>query len=176
MKIIKTKFKGLLIFKKNTYRDKRGYLRELFIEKKLKNKFVFDIMSFSKKGVLRGMHFQTTNPQGKYLTVLRGCVFDVVVDLRKRSKTFGKYYSTILNEKNNTSIFVPEGFAHGFCTLEKNTIMLYKCTNYRNKKSENGIVWNDKSLKIKWPIKKPILSKKDKLAKTFKYLISKKII
>ena len=133
-------------------------------------------MSFSKKGVLRGMHFQTTNPQGKYLTVLRGCVFDVVVDLRKRSKTFGKYYSTILNEKNNTSIFVPEGFAHGFCTLEKNTIMLYKCTNYRNKKSENGIVWNDKSLKIKWPIKKPILSKKDKLAKTFKYLISKKII
>jgi len=176
MKIIKTKFKGLLIFKKNTYRDKRGYLRELFIEKKLKKKFVFDIMSFSKKGVLRGMHFQTKNPQGKYLTVLRGCVFDVVVDLRKRSKTFGKYYSTILNEKNNTSIFVPEGFAHGFCTLEKNTIMLYKCTNYRNKKSENGIVWNDKSLKIKWPIKKPILSKKDKLAKTFKYLISKKII
>tara|TARA_Y100000768_G_C23930973_1_gene660075 strand:- start:1040 stop:1441 length:402 start_codon:yes stop_codon:yes gene_type:complete len=133
-------------------------------------------MSFSKKGVLRGMHFQTANPQGKYLTVLRGSIFDVVVDLRKKSKTFGKYFSIILNEKKNTSIFVPEGFAHGFCTLENNTIMLYKCTNYRNKKAENAIIWNDESLNIKWPIKKPILSEKDKIAKSFKYLINNKII
>ena len=172
MKIIKNKFKGLLIIKKNTHKDKRGYLRELFVEKKIKKKFVFDIMSFSKKGVLRGMHFQTANPQGKYLTVLRGSIFDVVVDLRKKSKTFGKYFSIILNEKKNTSIFVPEGFAHGFCTLENNTIMLYKCTNYRNKKAENAIIWNDESLNIKWPIKKPILSKKDKQNISFKEYLS----
>ena len=171
MKIIKTKFKGLVICKKNTYSDSRGYFRELFLEKVIKKKFLFDVMSYSRKGVLRGLHFQTKNPQGKYLTVLRGKVFDVVVDLRKKSKTFGRYYSTILSENNNTSIYIPEGFAHGFCTLQDKTIMLYKCTNYRNEKNENGLIWNDRNLKIKWPIKNPIMSDKDKNAKSFKYIV-----
>ena len=172
MKLIKTKFKGLFLCKKETNVDNRGYFRELFAEKIIKKKFLFDVISYSKKGVLRGLHFQTVNPQGKYISVLRGKVFDVVVDLRKKSKTFGKYYSAILSEKSNISMFIPEGFAHGFCTLENNTIMLYKCTNYRNEKTENGLLWNDKDLKIKWPVKNPIISKKDKNAQSFKYIVN----
>ena len=104
MKLIKTKFKGLFLCEKETYLDNRGYFRELFVEKIIKNNFIFDVMSHSKKGVLRGLHFQTDNPQGKYITVLRGKVFDVAVDLRKKSKTYGKYFSTILSEKKNVSI------------------------------------------------------------------------
>ena len=162
----------MFLCKKETFVDNRGYFRELFTEKIIKKKFLFDVMSYSKKGVLRGLHFQTANPQGKYISVLRGKVFDVVVDLRKKSKTFGKHYSAILSEKSNISIFIPEGFAHGFCTLENNTIMLYKCTNYRNEKTENGLLWNDKDLKIKWPVKNPIISKKDKNAQSFKYIVN----
>ena len=162
MKLIKTKFKGLYIIKKDTYIDNRGYFRELFIEKMLKKKFIFDAFSFSKKNVLRGLHIQIKKPQGKYITVVNGKVFDVALDLRKDSKTFGKYFSTTLSSKDNTSIYIPAGFAHGFCTLEKSTLMHYKCTNYRHQKSETGILWNDPKIKIKWPIKKPIISKKDK--------------
>ena len=162
MKIVKTKFKDLFLYKKDTYKDNRGYFRELFIEKNFKNKFPFDIMSLSKKNVLRGLHLQMTNPQGKLLTVIRGKMFDVAVDCRKKSKTYGKHFSIILSDKDNTSLFVPKGFAHGFCSLEDNTILHYKCTKYRNAKSEVGILWNDPELKIKWPTKKVIISTKDK--------------
>ena len=162
MKIVKTKFKDLFIYKKDTYKDNRGYFRELFIEKNFKNKFPFDIMSLSKKNVLRGLHLQMINPQGKLLTVIRGKMLDVAVDCRKKSKTYGKHFSIILSEKNNMSLFVPKGFAHGFCSLEDNTILHYKCTKYRSAKSEVGILWNDPELKIKWPTKKVIISKKDK--------------
>tara|TARA_B100000900_G_scaffold381969_1_gene368804 strand:+ start:26 stop:556 length:531 start_codon:yes stop_codon:yes gene_type:complete len=162
MKIIKTKFKDLFLYKKDTYKDNRGYFRELFIEKNFKNKFPFDIMSLSKKNVLRGLHLQMTNPQGKLLTVIRGKMLDVAVDCRKKSKTYGKHFSIILSDKDNTSLFVPKGFAHGFCSLEDNTILHYKCTKYRNAKSEVGILWNDPELKIKWPTKKVIVSTKDK--------------
>ena len=95
-------------------------------------------------------------------SVLRGKIFDVAVDCRKNSKTFGKHFSIILSEKDNHSLYIPEGFAHGFCSLSKYTLMHYKCTNYRDKKSEVGILWNDDELKIKWPIKNPILSKRDR--------------
>ena len=162
MKIVKTKFKDLFLYKKDTYKDNRGYFRELFIEKNFKNKFPFDIMSLSKKNVLRGLHLQMTNPQGKLLTVIRGKMFDVAVDCRKKSKTYGKHFSIILSDKDNTSLFVPKGFAHGFCSLEDDTILHYKCTKYRNAKSEVGILWNDPELKIKWPTKKVIISTKDK--------------
>jgi dTDP-4-dehydrorhamnose 3,5-epimerase len=161
MKIIKTKFKDLLIFTKETYKDKRGYFRELFVNKDFKKKFLFDVMSFSKKNVIRGLHIQLKKPQGKLLTVLNGKIFDVALDCRKTSKTFGKYFSIILSEKDNTSLFIPEGFAHGFCSLSNNTILHYKCTNYRDQNSETGILWNDKELKIKWPVKNVILSDKD---------------
>jgi len=162
MKIKRTKFKDLVVLKKDSFKDNRGYFRELFLQKIVKKKFIFDTMSFCKKNVLRGLHLQLKNPQGKYITVLQGKIFDIALDLRKNSKTFGKHFSIILSGKENTSIYIPEGFAHGYCTLEKNTIIHYKCTNYRDKNSERGIFWNDPKLKIKWPIKKPILSIKDR--------------
>ena len=162
IKIVKTKFKDLFLYKKDTYKDNRGYFRELFIEKNFKNKFPFDIMSLSKKNVLRGLHLQMINPQGKLLTVIRGKMLDVAVDCRKKSKTYGKHFSIILSDKDNTSLFVPKGFAHGFCSMEDNTILHYKCTKYRSAKSEVGILWNDPQLKIKWPTKKVIVSTKDK--------------
>ncbi len=168
MKIIKTKFKDLIIYKKETYKDRRGYFRELFLNKNIKKKFPFDVMSFSKKNVLRGLHLQLNKPQGKLVTVLRGKIFDVALDCRKNSKTFGKYFSIILSEKNNISLYIPEGFAHGFCSLSEKTIMHYKCTNYRDKKSETGIIWNDDEININWPVKKPVLSAKDKKNISFK--------
>lgn len=107
------------------------------------------------------MHLQTKNSQAKFLTVIKGRVFDVLVDLRKNSKTFGKYYSIILSNQSYSSIYIPEGFAHGFCGLDKENIVYYLCSKYREKNYEIGILWNDKDLNINWPIKKPILSKKD---------------
>ena len=162
MKIINTKFKDLIIIKKETHNDNRGYFRELFLEKNFKKRFPFDVMSLSKKNVLRGLHLQTKKPQGKLITVIKGSLFDVALDCRKKSRTFGKYFSIKLSESDNTSLYIPEGFAHGFCSLENNTILHYKCTNYRDSKSETGILWNDPKLKIKWPIKNPSISVKDK--------------
>ena len=172
MKIIKTKIKDLLIIKKETYKDYRGFLRELYKEKSLSKKFIFDILSSSKKNVIRGLHLQKNNSQGKYVTVLKGKAFDVAVDLRKNSKTFGKHVSIILSSDQNISFYIPEGFAHGFCALENNTIVHYKCTKYRDAKTEIGIIWNDPNLNIKWPIKKPIISKKDKQNISFKEFLN----
>ena len=170
MKIYSTKFKGLKIFKSKNFKDSRGSLRELILEKNLKKRLIFSLVSRSKKNVLRGLHIQKKKMQGKYLSVLKGRILDVVVDCRKKSKTFGKHYKIILSEKNATSIYIPPGFAHGFLTLDKENIVLYSCTNYRNKESEACIAWNDRDLKIKWPIKKPILSMKDSHSKSFKQL------
>ena len=160
--IKKSKFKDLVIISNTSFKDKRGYFKELLREKKLKKKFPFLVMSFSKKNVIRGLHLQKKNSQGKFISVIKGKIFDVVVDLRKNSKTYGKYLSTILSEKNSKSIFIPPGFAHGFCALSKENYIVYSCTKYRDKKSEIGINYNDKDLKIKWPIKKPIISNKDR--------------
>ena len=136
-----------------------------------KEKFVFTCVSSSKKNVLRGLHLQTKFSQGKYLSVLKGEIFDVAVDLRKNSKTFGKYFSIKISDKSGISIFIPPGFAHGFVGLKKENILSYHCTNYRSPNSEIGIKWNDKDLKIKWPIKKPTLSNKDKKNISFKNFI-----
>ena len=162
--INKTNFKDLKIVTNSIHRDNRGYFKEILLEKKIKSKFPFLVMSSSKKNVLRGLHLQTSNPQGKFVSVLRGKIYDVCVDLRRNSKTFGKYFSIILSEKNSKSIFVPAGFAHGFCALENQTYVIYSCTKYRNAKSEIAINFKDKDLKIKWPIKRPIVSKKDQQA------------
>ena len=175
MKVLQTKFKDLLVIKKDTYFDNRGYFRELFLNKLLKKKFVFDVMSLSKKNVLRGLHLQIKKPQGKLITVLRGEIFDISVDCRIRSKTFGKYFSIKLSEKDNVSIYIPEGFAHGFVSLSNNSVVHYKCTNYRDKKSETGILWNDRDLKIKWPKKKLIISQKDQTNFTFAEFIKNKV-
>ena len=125
-------------------------------------------MSFSKKNVIRGLHLQTRNSQGKFVSVIKGKIFDVVVDLRKKSKTFGKSMSVILSENNSKSIFIPPGFAHGFCALSKENYIVYSCTKYRDRRSEVGIRYNDKDLKINWPIKNPIISEKDRNNFSFK--------
>ena len=173
MKILKTAFKDLLVIKNEKFVDSRGYFREILVEKNLKKKFPFNVVSVSKKNVIRGLHYQTQNAQGKYISVIQGRILDVVVDIRKNSKTFGKHYSIILSNKNCTSLYIPEGFAHGFAALDKLNIVIYSCTKYRDKDSEQGILWNDKSLKIKWPIKKPIISKKDRLNLRFKDFFNK---
>ncbi|MDC1279808.1 dTDP-4-dehydrorhamnose 3,5-epimerase [Pelagibacteraceae bacterium] len=162
MKILKTSFEGLLVIKNKKFIDNRGSFREILVEKNIKKKFPFNVVSISKKNVIRGMHYQKKNPQGKYISVIKGKILDVVIDIRKNSKTFGEYFSIVLSEKNCKSVYIPEGFAHGFASLDKVNIVIYSCTNYRNKNSEHGILWNDKTLNIKWPIKKPIISKKDK--------------
>ena len=159
---MKSTIKGIKIFKSNIYKDKRRYFKEVYKKKNLKNQqLIFHCTSSSKKNVLRGLHLQTKNPQAKFLTVIKGTIFDVLVDLRKDSKTFGKYYSIILSNQSYSSIYIPEGFAHGFCGLDKENIVYYLCSKYREKNYEIGILWNDKDLNINWPIKKPILSKKD---------------
>ena len=172
--IIKTKFKDLLVIKKNKFTDKRGYFQELYDEKVIKKNFVFNVLSYSKKNVLRGLHIQTKKPQGKIITVIKGEIFDVALDLRIKSKTFGKLFSIILSEKNLRSIYIPPGFAHGFCSLSNENYVNYACTERRHKESETTIKYNDKFLKINWPSKKLIISKKDK--KGISYLDYKKKI
>ena len=162
MKITRTKFKGLNIFESKNFFDNRGYFRELSIEKTIKKKLIFTVVSKSKKNVLRGLHMQRTNKQGKYLSVVKGKILDVVVDCRKNSNTFGKNYKIILSQKNSKSIYIPPGFLHGFLGLEYENIVIYGCTKYRNKSSEIGVIWNDPDLNISWPVKKPIISIKDK--------------
>ena len=168
MKIHKTKFKNLLVFKSKNFFDNRGHFRELALEKKIKKKLIFTVMSKSKKNVLRGLHMQKKFKQGKYISCLKGEILDVVVDCRKKSKTFGKHFKIILSEKNCKSIYIPPGFLHGFLGLGKENIVIYGCTNYRDQKSEIGVNWNDKDLKINWNIKSPILSKKDNQNLKFK--------
>ena len=167
MKIINKKLKNLFLIKHNVFKDKRGYFKEIIRENKINTKFPFVVMSYSKKNVIRGLHLQTKKSQGKFVSVIKGRIFDVAVDLRKKSKTFGKHFSCILSEANATSIYIPPGFAHGFQALEKDNYVIYSCTRYRDKNSEISINCNDKILNIKWPINKKILSKKDRNAMSF---------
>ena len=162
MKLIKTKIDGPMILKSKIYIDRRGYFKEVYRKNILKNlDFPFDIMSFSKKNALRGLHTQTISPQAKIITVTHGKILDVAVDLRKNSKTFGKCVQIIISDKDDFSFYIPKNFAHGFLCLSKECTVNYKCSEYRNEKSETTINWSDKNINIKWPIKKPILSKKD---------------
>lgn len=173
MKVINTGIEGLLLIEPKVFEDARGYFFEsykksLFAEHGINADFVQDNQSLSQKGVLRGLHFQ--NPpfaQGKLVRVIKGSVLDVALDIRKNSKTYGKIYSTILNEKNKLMMYIPEGFAHGFQTLEDDTIFFYKCTNIYHKESEDCILWNDASLNIPWEKIPVLLSEKDKTGKIF---------
>jgi dTDP-4-dehydrorhamnose 3,5-epimerase len=163
MKLLNTKIKGPKIIKTQIYKDSRGFLKEVYRKNLLsKIDFPFDVMSHSKKNVLRGLHIQTKKTQAKIITVTHGKIFDVAVDLRKKSKTFGKYVSLTISDKDDYSFYIPKGFAHGFVCLSKECTINYKCSEYRDAASEKTLYWNDKSIKIKWPIKKPILSYKDK--------------
>lgn len=173
MEISKTKLRDCIVIKPDVYSDNRGCFFEAYKEdlyKKrcgIKEKFVQDNMSQSEKNVLRGLHFQKNNPQGKLVTVTSGVVFDVAVDLRPNSKTYGMYESLILSNENKLQFYIPPGFAHGFFVLSDYASFFYKCTNYYDSSDEGGIIWNDKSLNINWPVSNPILSKKDLSLESF---------
>ena len=149
-------FQGLYEISPKVFGDARGYFFESYSEKDffeagLKMKFVQDNQSFSTKGVLRGLHFQTQHPQGKLVRALSGKVYDVAVDLRKDSPTFGKYYGVILDSEKQNQFYIPQGFAHGFCVLTDTATFAYKCTDFYDPKGEGGIPWNDAEIGIKWP-------------------------
>jgi dTDP-4-dehydrorhamnose 3,5-epimerase len=173
MQIVKTLIEDLLVVQPTVFEDARGYFfesynKQVFLNLGIKADFVQDNQSMSQAGVLRGLHFQKPPcAQGKLVTVTKGAVMDVAVDIRKNSNTYGKHFSIELNEKNKTMLWIPVGFAHGFVTLQDNTIFSYKCTNVYNKASEDAIYWNDEALAIQWNIESPILSEKDKAAGKF---------
>ena len=172
MKLINTKFAGLKIVQQKKHGDTRGYLRETFIKKIIKwDDLIFDYSTTSKKNILRGFHFQSKFSQAKYVSVLRGKILDCVIDLRKKSKTFGKSFSIELSEKNCLSLYIPEGFAHAYYSMSNLNIIYYKLSNYYYPKYEDGISWKDPSVKNIWPTKNPLLSKKDKNLKNISNFI-----
>jgi dTDP-4-dehydrorhamnose 3,5-epimerase len=179
MEVTETFIKGLFVIKPRVFEDARGYFFEsynnsVFEKSGLKLDFVQDNQSLSQKGVLRGLHFQ--NPpfsQGKLVRVITGAVLDVAVDIRKGSPTYGKYFGLELTEANKWMMYVPPGFAHGFLTLEDNTIFSYKCTHYYSKASEDCLLWNDPDIGIDWKLtNEPLLSDKDKEGKHLKGFVS----
>ena len=167
MKIYKTKIKDLLVIKQKNNIDSRGSLRETYNKKLLNKKFVFEYCTTSKKNILRGFHFQSKFQQAKYVNVLKGKILDVVIDLRRKSKTFGKSFKIILSKENAIGLFIPRGFAHAYYSFEEENIIYYKLDNFYKPKYEHGIIHNDKKIKIKWPKRKMIVSKKDKKLKSF---------
>ena len=177
MKIKKTKYKNLLIVEQKNNKDTRGNLRETFNYRILKKKFIFEYCTTSKENVFRGFHFQSKNKQAKYVNVVKGKILDIVIDLRKNSKTFGKTHSIILSKQNALGLFIPAGFAHAYYSYEKENIIYYKLDNYYNPKFEDGIIFNDPKLNIKLPKSSVKISKKDsnlltldQFKKKYKYL------
>ena len=173
MKVIKTEIEGLLIIKPRAFEDERGCFFESWNKATFENagldiNFVQDNQSLSSEGVVRGLHFQ--NPpfaQGKLVRVLKGSVVDVAVDIRENSASYGKHVSVLLSGENKTMFWIPPGFAHGFSTLEDNTMFSYKCSGIYNKESEGSLMWNDTDLNIDWQIKNPIISEKDQNSELF---------
>ncbi len=178
MKIIETPLKGLLIIEPQVFKDERGYFyesynQERFFKAGIRDVFVQDNQSLSQKNVVRGLHFQhPPYAQAKLVRVIKGSVYDVVVDIRKDSPTYGQSFGIELTEENFLMLYVPIGFAHGFATLQDNTIFAYKCSAFYNKASEDTILWNDPTLNIDWKVQNPILSEKDKQGKLFQHFQS----
>jgi dTDP-4-dehydrorhamnose 3,5-epimerase len=166
MKVNRTENLDLVILEPRVFADNRGHFLELFqaeryLEHGVPGRFVQDNLSYSTKGVVRGLHYQLGRPQGKLVGVIQGVVFDVAVDIRTGSPTFGRYTGIVLSSENYPQVYIPEGFAHGFCVLSESAIVLYKCTDYYVPREERGIRWNDPSLNIAWPVRTPVLSEKD---------------
>lgn len=174
-KFNKTDIEGVVIIEPKTFGDNRGYFMETynkneFVENGITEEFVQDNESFSTKDVLRGLHFQKQYPQGKLVRVVEGTVYDVAVDLRKDSKTYGKYVGVELSAENKKEFFIPKGFAHGFCVLSETAKFVYKCTDVYHPNDEGGLAWDDPDIGINWPIENPILSEKDKIHPRLKEL------
>lgn len=166
MKASRTENLDLVMLEPRVFTDNRGHFLELFqaeryLEYGIPERFVQDNFSYSTKGVLRGLHYQLGRPQGKLVGVLQGLVFDVAVDIRTGSPTFGRYTGIVLSSENYRQVYIPEGFAHGFCVLSDSATVLYKCTDYYIPREERGIRWDDPFLNIPWPVPTPVLSEKD---------------
>lgn len=168
MKVKTTKLEGCVIIQPKIFSDPRGFFLETFNAQRyeeaagIKLKFVQDNLSHSSRGVLRGLHYQKTKPQGKLVTVLSGEVFDVAVDLRRYSPTFGQYEAVLLTGENKLQFYIPPGFAHGFCVISEHADFFYKCTDFYAPTDEGGILWDDPEVNIPWPVSNPVLSEKDK--------------
>ncbi len=187
-KRIETGIEGLVVIEPTVFGDDRGFFMETYSKKDFEEvgltmEFVQDNHSKSKKGVFRGLHFQTQMSQGKLVRVIAGAVLDVAVDLRRGSKTFGRWYVVELSSENKRQFYIPEGFAHGFLTLEDNTEFLYKCTNYYAPEYDNGIFWNDKDLNIDYDLEKfgitiseILLSEKDQKLQSFKNFVDSGVV
>ena len=166
MNVVPTALKEVLIIEPDVYGDKRGFFMETYhLERYQKagisQTFIQDNLSFSVKGTLRGLHFQINRPQAKLVQVVSGEIFDVAVDIRKGSSTFGKWAGVHLSSETRRQLFVPEGFAHGFCVLSETALFLYKCSDLYAQADEGGILWSDPAIGIEWPITDPIISDKD---------------
>lgn len=176
MQVIETKIDGVKIIQPKVFDDTRGFFLETFEKKRyqqmlgIKVEFVQDNHSRSSRGVLRGLHFQQANPQGKLVRVVRGEVFDVAVDIRPNSPTYGAWEGIILSEENKAQFWVPPGLAHGFVVLSDVADFEYKCTDYYNPAYEGCLLWNDPQVGIEWPIDAPLLSKKDQAGKLLREL------
>jgi dTDP-4-dehydrorhamnose 3,5-epimerase len=167
MKVSTTEIDGLLIFDPEVFGDERGFFLEswnegVYTEKGLRATFVQDNLSRSSKGVLRGLHYQNPKGQGKLVQVLEGEVFDVAVDIRRGSPTFGEWYGLLLSADNHRQFYIPSGFAHGFCVMSDTALFHYKCTQFYNPGSEYSVLWDDPDLSIDWPIENPVVSGKDR--------------
>jgi len=166
MNVLETSLSGLKIIEPKVFGDQRGYFLEIWNRKRYAEvgidvDFVQDNLSLSRSGVVRGLHYQYPETQGKLVYVLQGEVFDVAVDIRKDSPTFGKWEGVVLSDENKRQLYVPEGFAHGFCVLSETALFAYKCTALYNPQVEGGILWNDPEIGIDWPVTDPVLSEKD---------------
>ena len=158
---------GVVIIEPDVYRDHRGFFLETYQAEKysqhgIQLTFVQDNVSFSKRGVLRGLHYQLRRPQGKLVWVVHGEIFDVAVDIRKDSPALGQWTGSALSSDNHLQVYIPAGFAHGFCVLSETALIAYKCTDYYDSADEHGILWNDPSLNIEWTVDYPVLSDRDK--------------
>lgn len=182
IKVTKTDIPGLIIIEPTVHGDNRGYFMETYNENDMKEagvdvRFVQDNQSMSKKGVLRGLHFQKQFPQGKLVRVIRGAVFDVALDLRKDSPTFGKWHGVELSAENKKQFYLPPGFAHGFLVLSDEAEFCYKATDFYHPNDEGGIMWNDPEIGVKWPeVDEILLSEKDKVNMTLKEFIESGIV
>ncbi|MGD9660817.1 MAG: dTDP-4-dehydrorhamnose 3,5-epimerase [Porticoccaceae bacterium] len=173
MEITATAIPDVLLIKPKVFGDSRGYFQETFQAQRyqdagIEGNFVQDNLSLSQKGVLRGLHYQQPNPQGKLVYVLQGEVFDVAVDMRENSPTFGRWVGEYLSSENHHQLWVPPGFAHGFCVTSDTALFAYKCTEYYRPENEHCLLWNDADLDIRWPLDNPLVSAKDALGLPFK--------
>jgi dTDP-4-dehydrorhamnose 3,5-epimerase len=172
MEIVPTDIAGVVILEPRVFEDARGYFVETFHERRfrelgLESSFVQDNHSRSRRGVVRGLHYQLEHPQGKLCRVTVGEVFDVSVDLRRQSPTFGRWVGVHLSEANRRMLYVPPGIAHGFCVLSETADFLYKCTDYYHPEDERTLLWNDRDLAIDWPVTEPLVSEKDQQGAPF---------